>query len=901
MDEFRDQQSLAVVDEDGNTIEEPSPYVIGFGTRVTPQGDAFYDSIIDEVEKFNRRNDGPPRFNEDGLPEVRVSEQRALWEDATPERIQEYFEDEQYSLERSVMLGLANTPDVRLWFMRGGFLYGYDTPDGPVAVARIGIGNVGGKAYLDLLEVLVDAEGQGRSRGAGTRFMQEFTAVLDELDLGAELLAYPPRWYQDTMRGNEMDAIAERLVDFYSKFGFVRKREGGTSMTREPGAQPVVFDKESREDARYRNRTLALIEKKKADLELAEKLIYNSFEALEDVLSPSQKTQLEETLDRDPFDLQFGDLTEEQVDRVQAEFSEVPVSDELLVENFDDLLEFAEIVKEEMDELESMQMLDPSPTKTAQEAASQRERELGELEDKGMALEHILAVNEAEYGRTETDVYNEYEQYLEGRLEEADKKYLRSLRLGIDVNTGRVDNANDLYDVFSELEDVRAQRNDLESGISEQRAEQPFTTVSEQRTELSQSEIDELNSSRRIPESRNMPYRDVPSRMYHVTFAGEAIRRAGKLLASYGIATGGIGGTESVGVSFYDNIEDAELLRDELDLISRANGIDTEEEAQAFIDRLQELKGRSFQENYNLRRRVDAEVADSLREVLQLERVRVNGPVIFGADVLPANQSPEIVEVFKEDIPENTRVLRGVDKNEVRVLSNVTVREGAVSEQRSIETDGTGLDVQGTEEVIKGGISPTVLDKNSQELGTIQSVASRAVGAARKAASGKTSYNKKNPRTKKVKKITVEYPYQNKKLLSLLNRRTNAAKKATGKKKAALMERVRETTSQILNEFVDAMTQNILAVYDTLTPEFIEASKEWYVGANRVANELAAKYNISLEQAASVLAVLSPQNDWFNNISVLQYSVQQGDIREGSRQKQDRCVVFPPEGCLRSL
>ena len=67
---------------------------------------------------------------------------------------------------------------------------------------------------------------------------------------------------------------------------------------------------------------------------------------------------------------------------------------------------------------------------------------------------------------------------------------------------------------------------------------------------------------------------------------------------------------------------------------------------------------------------------------MQLERVRANGPVIFGADVLPANQSPEIIEVFKEDIPENTRVLRGVDKNEVRVLSNVTVREGAVSEQR---------------------------------------------------------------------------------------------------------------------------------------------------------------------------------------------------------------------------
>jgi hypothetical protein len=208
--------------------------------------------------------------------------------------------------------------------------------------------------------------------------------------------------------------------------------------------------------------------------------------------------------------------------------------------------------------------------------------------------------------------------------------------------------------------------------------EQPFT-AREQRTELSQSEIDERNAG--VPESRNMPYKDAPSRMYHVTFAGKAIRKAGKLLASSGLGTGGIGGTESVGVSFYDNASDAEVLRNELDLISQANAIENEEEAQAFIDRLQESKGRSFQENYNLRRKVDDKVSDSLREVLRLERMRVNGPVIFREKTLPANQSPEIIEASKEDIPESTRILRGVDKNEVRVLSNVTVRERGASRE----------------------------------------------------------------------------------------------------------------------------------------------------------------------------------------------------------------------------
>ena len=97
----------------------------------------------------------------------------------------------------------------------------------------------------------------------------------------------------------------------------------------------------------------------------------------------------------------------------------------------------------------------------------------------------------------------------------------------------------------------------------------------------------------------------------------------------------------------------------------------------------------------------------------------------------------------------------------------------------------------------------------------IRNARSAAVGAARKFATGKITYNKykPNPKTGKKKKIvmTVELPYQNKKLLSLLNRRANAvgAIKGTSKaavaKRAVALERLRDTTEEILNEFVDAM------------------------------------------------------------------------------------------------
>ena len=123
--------------------------------------------------------------------------------------------------------------------------------------------------------------------------------------------------------------------------------------------------------------------------------------------------------------------------------------------------------------------------------------------------------------------------------------------------------------------------------------------------------------------------------------------------------------------------------------------------------------------------------------------------------------------------------------------------------------------------------------------------------------------------------MTVQLPYQNKKAAALLTRRQNAVRKAkAGPQKQAAMARLRETTVLVLNEFVDAMAQNVLAVYDTLTPEFVAASKEWYIGANRTANELARMYNLTVEQAAAVLAVLSPQNEWFNNIAVAERTIE---------------------------
>ncbi len=72
----------------------------------------------------------------------------------------------------------------------------------------------------------------------------------------------------------------------------------------------------------------------------------------------------------------------------------------------------------------------------------------------------------------------------------------------------------------------------------------------------------------------------------------------------------------------------------------------------------------------------------------------------------------------------------------------------------------------------------------------------------------------------------------------------------------------------LMKELHDVVVENLLWLHD-LVPENVRArAKLWYDGANRIANDWAGKYNISLRQTSGVLAVLSPQMDWFKNVSL---------------------------------
>tara|TARA_R110000803_G_scaffold166755_2_gene230024 strand:- start:6691 stop:8796 length:2106 start_codon:yes stop_codon:yes gene_type:complete len=62
--------------------------------------------------------------------------------------------------------------------------------------------------------------------------------------------------------------------------------------------------------------------------------------------------------------------------------------------------------------------------------------------------------------------------------------------------------------------------------------------------------------------------------------------------------------------------------------------------------------------------------------------------------------------------------------------------------------------------------------------------------------------------------------------------------------------------------------ENMLWLYDQMPREVRDRARKWYDGANKLANQAAVDYGTTVEGAAGVYASLSPQMDWYQNVSL---------------------------------
>jgi len=73
---------------------------------------------------------------------------------------------------------------------------------------------------------------------------------------------------------------------------------------------------------------------------------------------------------------------------------------------------------------------------------------------------------------------------------------------------------------------------------------------------------------------------------------------------------------------------------------------------------------------------------------------------------------------------------------------------------------------------------------------------------------------------------------------------------------------------EIIETMKDFSADNLKFIYEQMPPEVRQEARLWYEGANRIANDAAQQYGVSREAAAGVYASLSPQKDWYQNVSL---------------------------------
>lgn len=69
-------------------------------------------------------------------------------------------------------------------------------------------------------------------------------------------------------------------------------------------------------------------------------------------------------------------------------------------------------------------------------------------------------------------------------------------------------------------------------------------------------------------------------------------------------------------------------------------------------------------------------------------------------------------------------------------------------------------------------------------------------------------------------------------------------------------------------DFINGVKDNLIFLHDQVPDATRQRSKLWYDGARSITDKFAGEYNVSDQAVAGVMAVLSPQKDWFMNVSL---------------------------------
>ena len=100
------------------------------------------------------------------------------------------------------------------------------------------------------------------------------------------------------------------------------------------------------------------------------------------------------------------------------------------------------------------------------------------------------------------------------------------------------------------------------------------------------------------------------------------------------------------------------------------------------------------------------------------------------------------------------------------------------------------------------------------------------------------------------------------------------------------------TAEETINEFKKFMVNNLIWLHNQMDPNLRETARKWYDGARKNVDIWSARYGLESRQVAAVIANLSPQKDWFMNMSLAERIMDIHTYRQDATADKDMDKAF---------
>jgi len=261
---------------------------------------------------------------------------------------------------------------------------------------------------------------------------------------------------------------------------------------------------------------------------------------------------------------------------------------------------------------------------------------------------------------------------------------------------------------------------------------------------------------------------------------------------------------------------------------------------------------------------------------------------------------PTLRQQFIDLINRIGRIL-GLSKAEVSDMKAIkdlakkiteTIKEGRdLSEIVGAENIGKYKRTEGISAQARAGATTSVKDIDVKNIRTLARPGNRV-------SKGLAIYSRNNQKiVEEAPDLSIEYVKENAPEIFISN--ANIISKfpiVSGIQKFGKISTVEEA-QEVYDVFVREVADNLKFLMDEFNPEFRDVSTLWYDGANILAQNLAKQYSISTEQAAAMIASLSPQKDWYQNVRLAEMVMMAFDENpEMSKKMVDKQKLINIEG-----